>query len=107
MNVLFCLINLVPFVEYDGYYALSELMGEPGFGINARRNILEPGQKKIEYVLYFALSQIFALAIIFLALTGLQQLALRFTHGGWINYACVACMIIAYFFFARRTLRKV
>lgn len=107
INAFLTVYNLVPFVELDGYYILLELLGEPQFGVNAKRVMREKAYRKPEYVLYFALSQIFALAIVFGAVLALRGFALQFTKAPAVDYATIAAMVIAYLILALRTARTV
>jgi putative peptide zinc metalloprotease protein len=105
MNFIVLLINLIPFVEYDGYYVLLELLNEPDFRINVRKALAGIVPRRFEYMSYLALSNIFAGAIIFSALLELRILVSRFVHTGIINYITLILMLSAYLLFLRRTVR--
>lgn len=106
LNALLSLFNLIPFVEYDGYYVLLELFGEPQFGLNARRALREKAFRKVEYVAYFILSQIFTLSLVFSAVLLLRGFALRFTRSAAVNYVCLLLMLTAYVGVSIRTARR-
>jgi putative peptide zinc metalloprotease protein len=106
LNAVLMLVNLTPFIEYDGYYILLELFGEPNYRLNAMRSLTTAGARRFDYIAYFVLSNIFALATIFVALITARRLALRVSPAVWVNYGCLALMILSYAAFAMRTARR-
>lgn len=96
LNAFVVVWNLVPFVEFDGYYILTELFGEPNFGMNSRRVVLERAYRRPEYILYFILSQIFATSIVLGGVLVLRSIVERFVHWPAIDYATLALMVVAY-----------
>ncbi|MGH6617362.1 hypothetical protein [Sphingomonas sp.] len=77
LNAILIFVNLIPFVEYDGYYIFQELVGEPNFNRNAFVNVMGSAQRRADYVLYFAVSQIFQVALVLSALLVLRTGANR------------------------------
>jgi putative peptide zinc metalloprotease protein len=107
MNVMIVFINLIPFVEYDGYYILQELLNEPDLASRARQSVMRGvARSRFDYVAYFLLSQAFAVAMITSAFVGVRRYALHFTHSSYVNYGCAVLMIAALAAFAVRTVRK-
>lgn len=95
LNAFVMIWNLVPFVEFDGYYILAELLGESNFGVNAKRFVLERAYRRPEYILYFVLSQVFAVSIALGGVLFLRALAERFVRGAIVDYVSLALMVIA------------
>jgi putative peptide zinc metalloprotease protein len=108
LNVMLMFINIVPFVQYDGHYILLELVGEPNFVANARRSLLERNvPKKFEYTAYALFSYAFALIMLLVAVIRLRTLTIRYlTDAMYVNYACVALMILTTVFYTRKFARK-
>lgn len=73
VNFILILVNLIPFVEYDGYYIFQELLGEPRFIRNASLNVLGPQPKRVEYVLFFGIGQLFQFSLIASILLALRM----------------------------------
>jgi putative peptide zinc metalloprotease protein len=107
MNVIIILMNLIPFVEYDGYYILQELLNEPDLASRARQSVLRKTPRRFDYLVYLVLSQAFSAALVFSIVLTLRRYALHFTHAGYINYACGLLMTAAYGALAVSTARKV
>jgi putative peptide zinc metalloprotease protein len=106
MNLFVILMNFVPFVEYDGYYILQELLNEPDLAARARQS-LRNGFQRFDYLLYFLLSQAFVIGLIVSVFIGLRRYALHFVHATYLNYICSALMIAALASVTVRTSRKV
>lgn len=106
MNVFLMLINLIPFVEYDGYYIFQELLGERHFAVSATRNMLSRGQKRADYALYFAISQVSKFALVITALSALRLGIMRLWHGPYIDYAFIAAIVLAYPVISLRALNR-
>lgn len=96
LNAFVMVWNMVPFVEFDGYYILTELFGEPNFGMNSRRVVFEKAYRRPEYILYFVLSQIFTVSIVLGGVLVLRTIAERFVHWPAIDYVTLALMVVAY-----------
>jgi hypothetical protein len=100
-------INLIPFVEYDGYYILQELLNEPDLACRARQSIMRGiARSRFDYTAYFALSQAFAVALIASVFVAVRSYALHFTQSSYVNYGCSVLMIAALATFVVRTARK-
>jgi putative peptide zinc metalloprotease protein len=106
LNALVMVWNLVPFVEFDGYYILTELFGEPNFGMNSRRVVLERAYRRPEYILYFVLSQIFAISIVLGGVLAVRSIVERFVHWPAIDYVTLALMAVAYVVLNIRNVRN-
>lgn len=105
INSVLLLINLIPFVEYDGYYVLLELFNEPDFRMNVRKALVGIVPRRLEYISFMALSNLFAVAIIFSALLGVRVFVLRIVNTVYINYITLVVMLLALVLFIRRTAR--
>lgn len=106
LNAILTIYNLIPFVEYDGYYVLLELIGEPQFGFNAKRMLFDRSFRKPEYVMYFAFSQLFSVSLVFGAVLAVRAFALQFTKSPLLDYAALAVMIVGYVLLSIRTARS-
>jgi putative peptide zinc metalloprotease protein len=107
MNVIIILMNLIPFVEYDGYYILQELLNEPDLASRARQSVLHKTPRRFDYMVYLVLSQAFSAALVLSIILTLRRYALHFTHAGYIDYACGLLMTAAFGALAMSTARKV
>ncbi len=95
LNAFVIIWNLVPFVEFDGYYILTEWFGELNLGVNSKRFLLERAYRRPEYIFYFILSQVFAVSIALGAVQPLRGLVERFVKWPAIDYATLVLMVIA------------
>lgn len=96
INFVLILVNLIPFIEYDGYYIFQELLGEPRFVRNATINMLSPGPKKPEYVLFFVLSQLFQFSLIASILLALRMGVVQFWQGMIVDGVFLALLVVSY-----------
>ena len=106
MNVLILAVNLIPFVEYDGYYVLQELLNEPDLATRARQSVLQGTGRRFDYTIYFLLSQTFATALVLSAVLTIRRVALHFSHASYLNYLGAISMAAVYVAFAASTRRK-
>ncbi|MDB5672535.1 MAG: hypothetical protein JWO25_3494 [Alphaproteobacteria bacterium] len=94
MNIMLMFINLVPFVEYDGYYIFQDLIAEPRFNRNAFVGTLTRSSGNIEHLLYFVLSQMYQLSLIISGLL-LLRLGVNQVFPGRIVDVAFLILIIA------------
>lgn len=81
MNAILIGVNLVPFVEYDGYYILQELLGEPNFNRHSFANTFGAEKKRAEYGLYMFFSQAFQVGLVISLLIVLRLAVNQFWDG--------------------------
>ncbi|MDP9751647.1 M50 family metallopeptidase [Thermoanaerobacter pentosaceus] len=93
INCLLIITNLIPFIEFDGYYILSNLFEEGDIKTNVNyyiRNFLEGKVSKnlrLEYVFYFVLSKLFTISILILALLVMRRYVITIIDASYILYA--------------------
>ncbi|WP_116090263.1 M50 family metallopeptidase [Sphingomonas crusticola] len=105
-NLMFALFNLIPFVEYDGYYILCEMLGDPKFAVTSRMAILTRRDVRLINILYFAVSNLFITAIIFLLVNAVRGFVLPWS-GAWVaNAGAVALFAVAMVLISQRMLRS-
>jgi len=68
LNFALMFINLIPFVEYDGYFIFQELVDEKGFSRKASAHALTSKSKKLDYLFYFLVSNVFQIMLVISAL---------------------------------------
>jgi putative peptide zinc metalloprotease protein len=95
MNFMLMFINLVPFVEYDGYYIFQDLIAEPRFNRNAFVGTLSGSSGKIEHRLYFILSQMYQLSLIVSGLLLLRIGANQLFTGMIVDIAFLILIVTA------------
>ncbi|WDE03075.1 hypothetical protein SG34_016760 [Thalassomonas viridans] len=96
INFVLMFINLIPFVEYDGYYIFQELLGEPRFARNALVSQLTRQNKKIEYTAYFFISQLFQFILIVSMLVLIHDGVLLLWDAPWVDVLFLVLIVIAY-----------
>lgn len=72
VNLTFALYNLLPFIQFDGYFILSELFEERRLVETSYRSILTRQDLRLERILFFGLSNLFMIAIIYLLANGIR-----------------------------------
>ena len=106
VNLSFALFNLIPFIEYDGYYILGELLGDQRFGHNIRMSILTRSDLRLFSVLYFVVSNLFVASIIFLLVNTLRGFALPWIGATLANTGAIALFMAALGLVSSRILRS-
>jgi len=94
-NLILVLINLIPFVEYDGYYVFQELLGEPQFSRKALVNLLTPQKKRVEYVVYGIISLLFQIGLVVSILTLVWRGVLLLWDSAWVDIVCLALIALS------------
>lgn len=91
INFGLCLINLIPFVAYDGYYIFQELMGEARYSTRAFAAVFAGGERRTDYVLYTLISIALRFSLVFLVINRLRL----FVKGHWSSiYVDVAALVL-------------
>ncbi|GEA02595.1 hypothetical protein KUL17_14920 [Alteromonas sp. KUL17] len=96
LNFVLMFLNLVPFVEYDGYYIFQELLGEPRFSRNSLVSHLTPNAKRLEYSFFFHFSHLFQFVLITSMLILIHQGILMLWDSIWIDGIFLALIIGSY-----------
>ena len=96
VNFMLMFVNLVPFVEFDGYFIFQELLGEPRFARNALINQLGQQPKRIEYTLYFYVSQLFQFVMVSSVLVLLRRGVLLLWDSSWVDIIFLVLIIASY-----------
>ena len=96
INFVLMFINLIPFVEFDGYFIFQELLGEPRFARNAIVNQLSKQPKQLEYAMYFHVSQLFQFVMISSALVVLRNGVLMLWDAFWVDVLFLVLIIASY-----------
>lgn len=98
VNFMLMFVNLVPFVEFDGYFIFQELLGEPRFARNALINQLGQQPKRIEYTLSFYVSQLFQFVMVssVLVLVLLRRGVLLLWDSSWVDIIFLVLIIASY-----------
>ncbi|WDD96899.1 hypothetical protein [Thalassomonas actiniarum] len=96
INFVLMFINLIPFVEYDGYYIFQELLGEPRFARNALVSQLTRQNQKIEYRAYFFISQLFQFILIVSMLVLIHDGVLLLWDAQWVDVLFLVLIVAAY-----------
>lgn len=106
VNFVLILVNLIPFVEYDGYYIFQELLGEPRFIRNASMNVLGPQPKRLEYVLFFGLGQLFQFSLIASILLSLRLAVNLVWTNTIVDIVFLSLIVLSYPILAVYRIRK-
>ena len=107
MNIVLGLINVMPFIEYDGYHVLEILCGVDQLGLRAARALAGRGTGiTFELKMFGALSAAFAAAAVVTAFVNLDRLAWRFIQSSIVHFVALTLMAAALVALGRRTLRK-
>jgi putative peptide zinc metalloprotease protein len=112
INVILIVTNLIPFVEFDGYYILINLFEENQFKHNSFLSIKtmfskkHPAHFKIEYLFYFVLSNLIALSMLYLAVIGVRDLIHRVITESYIDYIFLFLLALVTFYYGLRTTRR-
>jgi|GEM_PF-3492602 len=100
MNTALIMVNVLPFVEYDGYYILMNLFEELNFKSNAKAYVeglvkhrLHRREIKLEYIFFHVLSRIFMMALLYIAVISLHNLVRHFVHSVYVDYVSLAAML--------------
>ncbi|MED5017224.1 hypothetical protein P9847_07850 [Paenibacillus chibensis] len=96
INVSLMFINLVPFVEYDGYYLFLNLVNDPAFKIKARQSLLRPRGAKTEHLIFGILSNLFIASLLFSAILVLRNYVSTLVASSIVDYVSIALIPIAY-----------
>jgi putative peptide zinc metalloprotease protein len=96
INFVLMFVNLIPFVEFDGYFIFQELLGEPRFARNAIINQLSQQPKQLEYTMYFHVSQLFQFVMISSALVLLRNGVLMVWDSSTVDVLFLAMIIASY-----------
>lgn len=106
VNFILIFVNLIPFVEYDGYYIFQELLGEPRFLRNAAANVLGAQPKRLEYVLFFGIGQLFQFCLIASILLALRAAVNLFWNNNIVDVAFLSLIVVSYPVLAVYRIRK-
>ena len=96
LNFVLMFLNLVPFVEYDGYYIFQELLGEPRFSRNSLVSQFTPDAKRIEYAFYFYFSHIFQFVLITSMLILIHRGILMLWDSVWLDGLFLTLIVASY-----------
>ena len=106
INLMFGLFNLIPFVEYDGYYVLCELLGDPKFAVTSRMAVLTRRDVRLANLLYFAVSNLFIAATIFLLVNAIRGFVLPWIGTVAANSGAIVLFVAAMGIVSSRMLRS-
>lgn len=106
MNLGLVLINLVPFVEFDGYFVFQELLGETRYTSRALQDALGPGRARADHAAYAAATLIFRMALICLAVVTVHGWLKRIWPSAAGDYLALGLLVAAYPLMMVRLLRK-
>ena len=104
LNVIIMLVNLIPFIEFDGHYILLELFGDRSFAVNARALPSRRALPRLEQAVYLIFSSVFMISTVLLAVTGLRNAVFWYFKYGFLNYIFLALMVISLYKVVRRIL---
>lgn len=81
-NIIVVLINIIPFIEFDGYYICSEFFNDKNLKLTATLHVKrlfkrEFNKVQIHYIFYFVYSLIFSSAFVVLGVTSIMQIINR------------------------------
>jgi putative peptide zinc metalloprotease protein len=106
LNLILVLINLIPFVEYDGYYVFQELLGEPRYATRALQGVLAGGgARRADYIAFTGLSLFFKFALLCLAINAVRGWFIGMWPSPIIDWIAILLMIAAYPLLMMRTIR--
>lgn len=106
LNIVLSLINLIPFVPYDGYYIFQELMEEGRYSARAFAATLTPGSRRSDYVIYTVIAFTLRFALLFLAINGVRVFIKSYWNSIYVDLAALAFLVIVWVFVARRTIQR-
>ncbi|MWV47359.1 hypothetical protein GRF59_27565 [Paenibacillus sp. HJL G12] len=96
INVTIMFINLVPFVEYDGYYLFLNLVNDPAFKMKSRQSLMRPRGAKTEHLIFGILSNLFIASLLFSAILVLRTYVSTLLNSSIVDYVSIALIPVAY-----------
>jgi putative peptide zinc metalloprotease protein len=96
LNVFMVILNMIPFIEFDGYFIFREMVGEAEFGDNARSSLRKGTNKSFEYGAYAILSHLFSAVMVLSAILALRGYAWRAWNDDNVNRVAILLMCVMY-----------
>ncbi|GAF10361.1 hypothetical protein [Paenibacillus pini] len=99
LNVTIMFVNMVPFVEYDGYYLFLNLVNDPAFKIKSRQSMFNPRRAKSEHLIFGIMSNLFIASLLFSAILMIRRYVLTLTSSNLVDYVTIGLLPIVYLAF--------
>ncbi|ADI25419.1 M50 family metallopeptidase [Geobacillus sp. C56-T3] len=109
INLIMIFINIIPFVEFDGYYILINLFDEINFKYNSIiqfktfMKLKSLRGIKLEYLLYYVISNMMGLSMIWLAIIAIKNYVSDIFQFIYLDYFFILLIILVtiYFYYIR------